>query len=87
LLRTASDRPVESELGYHGWIVALIYNSIIIEGHGPMDGRIQDTTSYRTEVSGTIVILAIYHMIVEVYNWKSKEIEHVCDSKSDLDRI
>jgi hypothetical protein len=26
-------------------------------------------------------------MIVKVYNWKAKEIEHVCDSESALDRI
>jgi hypothetical protein len=36
---------------------------------------------------GTIAILAIYNMIVKVYNWKPKEIEHVCDSESALDRI
>jgi hypothetical protein len=59
-------------------------SSTIIKGHGPTDGRIQDTTSYRTEVSGTISILAIYNMIFNVYNWKSKEIEDVCDSDSAL---
>jgi hypothetical protein len=62
-------------------------NSMIMEGHGQTDGRIQDTTSYITEVSGTLAILAIYNMIVKVYNWKAKDIEHVCDSKSTLDRI
>jgi hypothetical protein len=71
-LRTASDGSVENEKGYYGWIGATLDNATIIEGHGPTDGRIQDTTSYRTEVSGTIAILTIYNMIVEVYNWKAK---------------
>jgi hypothetical protein len=62
---------VEKERGYHGWIVALLDNSTIVEGHGPTYSRIQDTTSYRMEVSCTIAILAIY----------------VCDSESGLDRI
>jgi hypothetical protein len=84
-LRTASEGSVENEKGYHGWIFATLDNATIIEGHGSADGRIQDTTSYWTEVSGTISILTIYKMIVKVYNWKSKEIEHVCDSKSALE--
>jgi hypothetical protein len=73
-LCTASDGSVENEKGYHGWIVATLNNATIIEGHGPTDGSIQDTTSYQTEVSGTIAILTIYNMIVKVYNWKAKEI-------------
>jgi hypothetical protein len=32
-LQTASDGSVENERGYHGWIVALMDNSTIIEGH------------------------------------------------------
>jgi hypothetical protein len=47
-------------------------SAAIIEGRGPTDGHIQDTTSHITEVSGTIAILAIYSMIVKVYNWKAK---------------
>jgi hypothetical protein len=86
-LRMASDGSFKNERGYHGWIVALTDKSTIMEGHGPTDGRIQDITSYRTEVSGTIAIQAIYNMIVKVYNWKAKYIEHVCDSESVLDRI
>jgi hypothetical protein len=87
VLRTARDGSVENEKGYHGGVVATLDNATIIEGHGPTDGRIQETTSYQTEVLGTIAILIIYNMIVKVYNWKAKEIEHVCDSKSALDRI
>jgi hypothetical protein len=62
-------------------------NSTIMEGNGPTDGCIQDKKSYRAEVSGTIVMLEIYNMIVKVYNWKAKYIEHVCGSESALDRI
>jgi hypothetical protein len=65
-LRTANNGSVENERVYHGWSVALLDNSTIIEGHGPTDGRIQDTTSYQTEVLGTISILTIYNMIVKV---------------------
>jgi hypothetical protein len=43
-LRTASDGSVENEKGYHGWIVATLDNATIIEGHGPTEGRIKDTT-------------------------------------------
>jgi hypothetical protein len=39
------------------------------------------------EVSSTIAIITIYNMIVKLYNWKAKEIEHVSDSESALDRI
>jgi hypothetical protein len=84
-LPTASDGSVENEKGYHGWIVATLDNATIIEVQGLTNGRIQDTTSYRTEVSGTIAILTIYNMIVKLYNWKAKEIEHVCDSESAFD--
>jgi hypothetical protein len=59
-------------------------NTTIIEGHGPTDGRNQDTTSYRTELSGTIAILAIYNMTVNVYNWKAKEIEHVYGTRNQM---
>jgi hypothetical protein len=62
-------------------------NSTIMEGHGPTDGCIQDETSYRAEVSGTIAILPIYNMIVKLYNWKAKYIKDVCDSESALDII
>jgi hypothetical protein len=86
-LRTASDGSVENEQGYHDWIVALMDNTTIIEGHVPTDGRIQDTPSYITEVCGTISILKTYILIVKVYNWRAKEIEHVCDSESALDKI
>jgi hypothetical protein len=65
-LRTASDGSVENEKGYHGWIVATLNNTTIIERHCPTNGRIQDTTSYRTEVSVAIAILTVYNMIVKV---------------------
>jgi hypothetical protein len=39
-LQTASDRSVENENGYHGWILACIDNIKIIEVYGPTDGRI-----------------------------------------------
>jgi hypothetical protein len=86
-LRTASDGSVENEKGYHGWIVATLDSATIIEGHGPTNGRIQDKTSYRTEVSGTIAILKIYNIIVKVNDCKAKKIKHVCDSESAIDRI
>jgi hypothetical protein len=87
VIRTASNGSVENERGYHGWIIALTDNTTLIKGNRHTDGRIQVTTSYRTKVSGTIAILAIYNMMVKVYNWKAKEIEHACDSESVLDRI
>jgi hypothetical protein len=86
-LHTTSDVLVENEKGYHGWIVTTLDNETTIEVHGPTDGTIQDMISYQTEVSGTIAILTIYNMTVKVYNWKAKETEHVCDTKSALDRI
>jgi hypothetical protein len=86
-LRTASDLSVENEKGYHGWIIARIYNTTIIKGHVPTDGRIEDTTSYRTEVCGTIELLAVYGMIQSVYNWNATTIEDVCSSDSALNRI
>jgi hypothetical protein len=76
-LRMVSDGSVEKEIGYHGWIVALMDNIMIMEIHGPTYGLIQDMTSYRTEVCRTITILAIYNIIVKVYNWKARTIEHV----------
>jgi hypothetical protein len=36
---------------------------------------------------GTIAIFTMYNMIVQVYNWKAKEIEHVCNTESALDRV
>jgi hypothetical protein len=44
-LRMANDGSVENELGYHGWIIAPMDNITIIEGYGPTDGRIEDTTA------------------------------------------
>jgi hypothetical protein len=34
-------------------------NTTIIEGYGPTDVIIEDTTSYRTEVCGTIAVLTV----------------------------
>jgi hypothetical protein len=62
-------------------------NTTIIEGYGPTYGRIEDTTSYRTEVCGTITVLTVYGMIQLVYKWNAAMIEHVCDIESALDRI
>jgi hypothetical protein len=83
-LHTASDGSVENENGYHGCIIARMDNTTIIEGYEPTDGRIEDTTSYttsyRTEVCGTIALLAFYGMIQSVYKWNASTIAHVCDS-------
>jgi hypothetical protein len=65
-LWTASEGSVENERGCDGLMVALLDNSTIIEAHGPTNGHIQDTTSYRTEVSRIIEIIAIYNMIISV---------------------
>jgi hypothetical protein len=86
-LRTASDGSVENERGYHGWIIALMDNTAIIEGCGPTDGNIKDTTSYRTEVCSTLTVLVVYGMIQAVYSWNASNIEHVCDSESALNRV
>jgi hypothetical protein len=56
-LRTASDVSVERKRGYHGWIIAHMDNTPIIAGYGPTYGRNEDTTSYRTEVYGTVSVL------------------------------
>jgi hypothetical protein len=47
----------------------------------------EDTTSYRTEVCGTIAVLAVYGMTQSVDKWNASTIEHVCDSESALDHI
>jgi hypothetical protein len=57
--RTASGGSVENKRGYHGWLIARMDNTTIIEGCGPMDGRIKDATSYRTELCGAIAVLAV----------------------------
>jgi hypothetical protein len=57
---------VENEKGYHGCIIVHIDNTTIIEGYGPADGRIEDTASYRTEVCGTIAVLAVYGTIQSI---------------------
>jgi hypothetical protein len=62
-------------------------NTTIIEGYGPTDGRIEDTTSYRTEVCVTIAVLDIYGMMQSLYKWHASTVEHVCDSESALDCI
>jgi hypothetical protein len=62
-------------------------NKTIIKGYGPTDGRIEDTTSYRTDFCGTITVLAVYGMIHSVYTWNAATIEHVCDSESALNHI
>jgi hypothetical protein len=84
-LRKAIDGSVENENGYHGWIIARIDNTTIIEGCGPTDGRIEDTTSYRTVVCGTIEVIAVYDMVHSVYKRNASTIEHVCYSESALD--
>jgi hypothetical protein len=86
-LQTASGGSVENEKGYHGLIIARIDNINIIYGYVPTDGRIEDTTSYRTEVCGAIDVLAVYSMIQSVYTWNTAIIEHVCDRTLALDRI
>jgi hypothetical protein len=73
--------------GYHGWIIARMDNKKIVKGYGPTDGIIDVTTSYRTEVYGTIAVLVVYGMIQSVYNWNAATIEHVWDSESALNRI
>jgi hypothetical protein len=78
---------VENELGYHGWIIARMKNTTIIKGYGPTDRRIEDTTSYITEVYGTITVLAVYIMIQSLYNWNAAKNEHVCDSELALNCI
>jgi hypothetical protein len=62
-------------------------NTLIIEGYVPPDGRIEDTTSYRTEVCGTIAVLTFYGMIQSVHKWNDSTIKHVCDNESALDHI
>jgi hypothetical protein len=86
-LRTASDGSVENEKGYPGWIIVRMDNTTLIKGYGSTYGRIEDTTSYRTEVCSTIAILAVYGMVQSVYNWNAATIEHVFDSESALNHI
>jgi hypothetical protein len=60
-------------------------HTTIIEGHGTTYGCIQDTASYRTEVCRMIAILAIYSLIVKLYNWRAKDVDLILSLEYLLD--
>jgi hypothetical protein len=71
-------------LGYQGWLIATLNNEILPDDFGAMDGRVEDTHSYRCEVCGNIAAFAILNIIRCVYGFSPSTVEHVCDNQSTI---
>jgi hypothetical protein len=45
-IRSASDGSFLHAQGFQGWLIAKLYNEVLVEGCGATYGRIEDVSSY-----------------------------------------
>jgi hypothetical protein len=81
-IRSASYGSVLRSLGYQGWLIATFDTTILLEGFGATDGRVEDTHSYGAELCGNIATFFILNIIRRFYGFSQPNIEHVCDNQS-----
>jgi hypothetical protein len=77
-IRSASDGSVIHNKGFQGWLGAKLGNTLLIQGFGATDGRLEDVSSYRAEICGNITAFTIISLIQKSYGFSPPTIEHIC---------
>jgi hypothetical protein len=80
-IRSASDGSVLFCQGFQGLLIAKLDNEVLIQGFGATDGRLEDTSSYRANICGSIATFTVLTLIRKVYGFFPPNIEHVCGNK------
>jgi hypothetical protein len=83
-IRSASDGSFLKFQGFQGWLVAKLDNEVLIKGFGATDGRVEDVSSYRTEIFCNIATCTMLTLIRKVYSYPPPNIERVCDNQSAI---
>jgi hypothetical protein len=82
--RSVSDRSVLHSQGVQGCVIAKLDNEVIVQGCGATEGRVDDVSSYRTEICGNITTFTVILLLRKSYGFPTPSIEHVCDNQSAI---
>jgi hypothetical protein len=83
-IRSASDGSVFHCQGFQGWLIAKLDNEVLIQGFGTTDGLVEDVSSYRAYIWGSISTSTVFNLIRKVHGFSPPTVKHICDNQSAI---
>jgi hypothetical protein len=80
----AMDGSVVFGVGYHSWVVTTYKEHVLLMGGGPDDGDQLLMASYRSELGGITIGLAVIGTLVISGKIKVKTVNFVCDNEAAI---
>jgi hypothetical protein len=85
IVATNLDGSVVFGVSYHSWVVSTDNKQVLLTGGGPDDGDQYIMTSYRSELGGIVIGLAVSGTLVRSGKIKVKSVKLVCDNEAAIE--